>query len=145
MTSEQVFSLSGGLAMAGWILLAFGPRNLRWLKGLIRCAIPLVLSTVYAAYLFPHFSESGGGYQSLADVRQLFSFDELLLAGWIHYLAFDLLIGCFLADRMDKTGIHRLLQLPVLYLTLMFGPVGFVLVFWMECSLRFVKRRAFSA
>ena len=36
-----------------------------------------------------------GGFGSLADVATLFQKQELLLAGWIHYLAFDLFIGAW--------------------------------------------------
>ena len=42
-----------------------------------------------------HFQGAEGGFGSLADVATLFGKPELLLAGWIHYLAFDLFIGAW--------------------------------------------------
>ena len=137
MTLDQVFSITGTIAMAGWVILAVAPRRWPLLNSLPRLVLPAVLSLFYAAYIFAFFAESGGGYDSLADVRQLFTLDELLLAGWIHYLAFDLMIGAYLADRLDKVGIGRLLQLPVLAATLFFGPVGVILALCMEGSVRF--------
>jgi hypothetical protein len=52
----------------------------------------------------------------------------VLLAGWIHYLAFDLFVGRWIASEADKMGISRLIQGPILFGTFMFGPLG-LLVF----------------
>lgn len=136
MTPEQVFSITGTIAMTGWVILAMAPRRWPLLNALPRLILPAILGLFYAAYIFAFFAVSGGGYGSLAEVRQLFTVDELLLAGWIHYLAVDLMIGGYLADRLDRAGIGRLLQLPVLFATLMFGPVGVVLALCMEGAVR---------
>ena len=40
-----------------------------------------------------HRHVAGAGFNSIAQVRALFSVDRALVAGWIHYLAFDLFIG----------------------------------------------------
>ena len=75
----------------------------RWLGAVPRLAIPLLLSVLYSALMLGRiFFTAEGGFGSLADVRALFASDPLLLAGWVHYLAFDLLIGCFVAERMDR-------------------------------------------
>jgi len=50
--------------------------------------------------------------------------DELLLAGWVHYLAFDLFIGSWEVEDAAANGIPHWLLLPCLFLTLMVGPVG---------------------
>jgi len=74
-----------------------------------------------------HFSEAGGGFGSLSEVRQLFTNDMLLVAGWVHYLAFDLFIGDWTAAMMDRAYVSRIIQgfiLPVIFL---FGPAGFLL------------------
>ena len=55
--------------------------------------IPLLLSAGYLILIALHFRGAEGGFGSLADVATLFQKQELLLAGWIHYLAFDLFIG----------------------------------------------------
>jgi len=134
MSLEQVFMLVGNLAMLGWAILAFGPRHWPWLNAIPRVVLPLALSGVYAAYILPFFAASGGGYDTLAAVQQLFTIPELLLAGWVHFLAFDLMIGAYLADRLDRLQVRRLAQLPILFCTLMFGPVGVVLAFAVEAS-----------
>jgi hypothetical protein len=60
----------------------------------------------------------------------LFSSKGPLLAGWIHFLAFDLLIGRWQVDRVLAAGrplLLRVLTLFCLFATLMFGPLGLLL------------------
>jgi cytochrome bd-type quinol oxidase subunit 2 len=47
--------------------------------------------------------------------------------GWIHYLAFDLFVGTWIARNADQHNIARWLQVPILFLTLMAGPIGLLL------------------
>ena len=50
-----------------------------------------------------------------------------LTAGWVHYLAFDLFVGGWIATRAAETGMHHALLVPVLLLTFLFGPAGLLL------------------
>jgi len=68
-----------------------------------------------------------GGFDTLANVQQLFTYPEAALAGWVHYLAFDLFIGGIIAKQADEIGLSRLIQIPILLLTFMFGPFGYLL------------------
>lgn len=122
-----LFSLMNAAALGAWAILIAAPR--RWaLLGLVpRLAVPALVSVVYAALMAAHLFAAEGGFGSLAAVRTLFASDPLLVAGWGHYLAFDLIVGALLADRMDRAGIGRLLQAPVLLATFLVGPVGWLL------------------
>ena len=71
-----------------------------------------------------------GGFGSLAAVAALFSVEELLLAGWIHYLAFDLFVGAWEVRDSQARGINHLLIIPCLLATFMAGPAGLVL-YWL--------------
>ncbi len=55
--------------------------------------------------------------------------DALLLAGWIHYLAFDLFVGSWEVSDAHAQGIHHLLLVPCLLATFMVGPAGLALYF----------------
>jgi Domain of unknown function (DUF4281) len=59
-------------------------------------------------------------------VQLLFTSEWAALAGWVHYLAFDLLIGAWIARDVMSRGLSRWLLLPLLPLTFMFGPMGLV-------------------
>lgn len=114
--------------MLGWLILVFLPRRWPWLLTLPRYLIPFGLSLLYAGLAMTHFfTVEGGGYGSLAEVKALLSKDEMLLAGWVHYLAFDLFIGGWIATQADRVGLHRLVQAPILVATFLFGPIGLAL------------------
>lgn len=136
MTPEGLFALTGPLVAVGWLLLVLGPRGVGWLDAVPALVIPLGLSAVYAGLVLVHFAATGGGYGSLAEVRLLFASDWMLLAGWVHYLAFDMMVGAWLAARMDGAGIGRLVQAPILGATFLFGPVGVILALVAEGTLR---------
>jgi Domain of unknown function (DUF4281) len=108
MHPETLFNASGKLAMAGWALLVFAPRW-RWSQRIASAIIPLTLAIVYLVLIVLYFAKSPGGFGTLAQVTQLFQNPWLLLAGWIHYLAFDLFLGAWQTRQGQLLGISRLL------------------------------------
>ena len=128
MHPETLFSVSGKLAMAGWALLVFAPRW-RWSQRIASVIIPLTFAIVYLVLIVLYFAKSSGGFGTLRQVTQLFQNSWLLLAGWIHYLAFDLFLGAWQIREAQRLGIAHFLVVPCLLLTFLFGPVG-LLVFW---------------
>lgn len=66
-------------------------------------------------------------FGSLASVMELFTQENAVLAGWVHYLAFDLLVGMWMLDQNRNLGVHQLLMVPCLIGSFMFGPAGFLL------------------
>lgn len=127
ISAESLFSYAGTLTMFGWLLLIILPRW-RFSAGLISgLIIPVLLGFLYGWLIVGHIGSSDGGFGSLAEVRQLFTNEFLLLAGWIHYLAFDLFIGSWEVRDAQRHGIHHLAIIPCLLLTFMLGPVGLVL------------------
>jgi hypothetical protein len=123
MTIESVFSACNMLALAGWILLLAVPRR-GWAMTIAGTAIPLALATIYLTLFAWHARESDGGFSSLAAVARLFDNRWLLLAGWVHYLAFDLFIGAWETRDALARRVPRLLLAPCLLLTFMLGPIG---------------------
>lgn len=95
--------------------------------------IPLILSIIYAIYI--GISLYSGGmmdFGSLQSVMALFTVENAVLAGWVHYLAFDLLVGMWMLDKNKTIGIHQILMAPCLFFTFMFGPVGFLLFMFIK-------------
>ncbi len=127
MNWETAFSIASLAAMGCWAALILLPRRWPVLPMLIRLIVPLALSIAYSVLILTHFFSSKGGFDSLANVRLLFQSDAALLAGWIHYLAFDLLIGGWIAKASDELGVSRLIQAPILVATFLFGPLGWLL------------------
>jgi hypothetical protein len=129
MSLESIFSASGTLVMVGWLLLVFLPRWKYVPQLICGVIIPLLLAIVYLALIAKYFTQTEGGFGSLADVHSLFQNQGMLLAGWIHYLAFDLFIGSWEVRDARRLGIHHLLVIPCLVLTFMLGPIGLLLYF----------------
>jgi hypothetical protein len=127
MTPNQIFSIVNAMALVAWILLATLPRQ-RWVAGAATAFIvPALFAVAYIAIIVTQFGRSSGGFSSLPAVAALFSNPWLLLAGWIHYLAFDLFVGSWeVRDARDR-GIPHLAVVPCLALTFLFGPAGWLL------------------
>jgi hypothetical protein len=89
--------------------------------------VPLLFAVLYTAIAVSLVWRSPGGFSTLAAVATLFSNPWLLLAGWIHYLAFDLLVGSWELQDARERGIPHLLVVPCLALTFLFGPAGWLL------------------
>jgi hypothetical protein len=124
MIWEALFIACNTLVVAPWLALLVLPRW-RCLKQGIRFGVIVLLAAVYASLIFTYFFRAeGGGFNSLAEVRSLFASDPVLLAGWVHYLAFDLFVGLWLAERLDTQQVSRFVQAPILLATFMFGPIG---------------------
>ncbi len=137
MHPEALFSLFSTLAMLGWLILIFLPRRWEWLNRFPALWIPLFLSLGYSLLIGLHFFKAEGGFDTLANVQQLFTYPMAALAGWVHYLAFDLLIGSLIAHKADKLHISRLIQAPILLATFMFGPLGYLLFTLLRSSTKF--------
>jgi hypothetical protein len=120
---ETVFSTCGTLAMLGWLLLIVLPRW-RWTQAVSGAAVPLIIAVVYLVLIGRFMPGATGGFGSLAEVSALFSQPGLLLAGWVHYLAFDLFIGSWEVRDATRHGVPHLLVIPCLILTFLLGPIG---------------------
>lgn len=127
MTPETMFQIANMTALGGWLVLLaspFIPKLSDMVSGL---AIPVLLGAAYAGLILAFWGGAEGGFDSLDNVASLFATKELLLAGWIHYLAFDLFVGAWEVRTARAERIPFLLVVPCLLLTFLFGPVGLLL------------------
>ena len=127
MTPEGVFSAANSLTLLSWVFLLVTFRT-RWGASLVAgVLLPGLLSVLYVSLLALHWGEGAGGFSSLAGVQALFSNPWILLAGWVHYLAFDLFIGAWQVREAQRQHLPVWLVAPCLVLTFMFGPTGLLL------------------
>lgn len=137
MNAEQIFSIANSVALISWTILIIAPRWFVARRIILSGAIPLLLSAAYLVLIVLFFGSADGGFGSLADVIQLFTNEWAALAGWIHYLAFDLLVGAWAVKDARAKNISHWFVAPCLVLTFMLGPIGFLLysilrIFWAE-------------
>lgn len=123
--ANVVFSVANVLALVGWIVLAAFPRG-RSAELVTARFLPALFAVAYVAIILAVWGRTPGGFSSLDAVGQLFENPWLRLAGWLHYLAFDLLIGGVIVRDARERGIAHVWILPLLFLTFMFGPAGWL-------------------
>ena len=127
MSAEQFFTLLNAIALIAWLLLAIFPRRPLVVQTIAGTAIPAFFAAAYIAILASAWGRSEGSFSSLQGVAALFANPWLLLAGWTHYLAFDLLVGVWEVRDSSARGVPHVMVLPCLLLTFLLGPAGWLL------------------
>lgn len=135
MTPDAVFSFASTTALLAWAVLILFQRT-RWISDVATTVAVVLFASAYVVILGAQWPGSEGGFGSLEAVATLFSNRWLLLAGWVHYLAFDLLVGRWEAQDAARLGISPWLVAPILFLTFMFGPAGWLLYMAARTALR---------
>ena len=128
MTADQLFSIANPVALLGWLVLIYAIiRRNDWLRDQIAGRWwPLGFAAIYLILIVLFFGRAEGGFDSLANVQKLFTSPWAALAGWVHYLAFDLFVGAWIARQHMQAGLPRWPLIAILPLTFMFGPIGFL-------------------
>lgn len=130
LTPDFLFSLANPAALLGWSLLVLAPRWAVTRRVVLSGALPLALAATYALLIGSHYlgaHASEGGFRSLPEVAALFRNPWALLAGWVHYLCFDLCLGIWESLDARRRGVPHPLLVPCLLLTFLLGPVGLLL------------------
>ncbi|KAG8466601.1 hypothetical protein KFE25_007980 [Diacronema lutheri] len=124
----NLFAVLNNIALPAWVLLAVLPK---WRTTLSLTLVPVYVYAVSYIALMLHFlAKEGldlGAFASLDGIATAFKNDVLLLAGWLHYLAFDLLVGREIVRDAASRNVPHVLVVPCLFLTLMAGPIGWLL------------------
>ena len=131
MNWELIFAIANGFAAVAWLVLIFGPRGdavFTWLRdGAV--GLLCLLYAVLLGWLMFVMPNPGGGpdFTTLEGVGELFATKGGLTLGWIHYLAFDLFAGLWVASTGDAIRLSRIVQAPILLATFLFGPFGLLI------------------
>lgn len=135
MTWQALFATSNLWAMGAWILLIFLPRKelvltiILYLGVALLCLAYLILmGLLLSGSVDPGGTSAGhAGFSTITGIRALFATDAGVVIGWLHYLAFDLFVGLWIARDADAKSVNRFVQAPFLVATFVVGPVGLFL------------------
>ena len=136
MSPDTLFTICNNGVLPAWGLLVFAPRW-EWTQRIVHAVwIPALLGVVYVGVfaLAPPPPEEGSFF-TLEGVMTLFTQPESVLAGWVHYLAFDLFVGAWEVRDAQRRGIAHGWVVPCLGLTLMLGPSGLLAYFLVRFAL----------
>lgn len=130
---SSLFKISSYIALSGWLVLLGFPF---WQIGqmLVLSISIVLLCGIYTYLVFFGRKLDGehrvrGSFWSFKGVVALFKTPRVVLAGWVHYLAFDLMVGLYIVIDAASLGISHWMLIPCLLLTLLFGPVGLLAYF----------------
>lgn len=141
MTPSEVFSIANIMVFPMWILMIVFPKWKATRFLIDFKVIPIILSLLYAFYIISSIIEGPSmDFGSLQAVMQLFTVEDAVLGGWLHYLAFDLLVGMWMLDENKTLKIHPMIMAPCLLGAFMMGPIGFLLFMSVRA---FVKRKEY--
>lgn len=131
MSQDAVFGWINGIAIAGWLALLLGPLIPELSQRLAAVICPLLLAIGYVAVIGWSLGGGEGGgsapdFTTLDGVAAIFSTRTAVLAGWAHYLAFDLFVGAWEARDARRRGLAHAVLIPALVLTFLSGPLGFL-------------------
>jgi hypothetical protein len=127
---DLLFTLAG-FGIVGWVMLIFLPRWPLTRTMASSALVPLYLSAIYVVGVVPLLIATGPGvvldFGSAEGVVRLLADRDAALIVWIHLLTFDQAVGVFIyRDNMRHHIVPVSVQSVILFLTLMFGPAGFL-------------------
>lgn len=128
MSASDVFQIVNTIVLPAWLILIFFP-NKSWRNPVIY-TFAAAMAVVYAVYVIQGLGEFDmESFTELEGIKAMFTSDEAVLTGWVHYLVFDLLVGNFILNQSRKLKIHHFIIIPCLLLCFMFGPIGFLVYY----------------
>jgi hypothetical protein len=129
MTPANMYLMLNLGVLPFWAMLMLLPHARITEQVVHSIALPLILGVTYAWLLATALTSpapEGAGFASLDALMKTFSVEIALVAGWAHYLVFDLFVGAWQARDAQRVGLNHLLLIPCLLLTLLVGPIGLV-------------------
>ena len=130
LNPDFLFTVANQTALAGWLMLGLAPRWRGTRAAVLSGALPLLLAAAYVvliSYQTIGHPAPGAGFGSLAQVAALFRQPWALLAGWVHYLCFDLAVGAWETRDAHRRGVPHAALVPCLAATFLLGPLGLLL------------------
>jgi len=128
MTPDTIFQVCNTIALIGWLLLIIASPFSPGIDKFLISVIITLFCIVYVWLIISSFSPADlKSFGSLDGVMGLFQNKILVTAGWVHYLAFDLLTGIWIKKNSLKYGISHWIIIPCLFFTFMLGPLGLLI------------------
>jgi len=130
---ELAFTVLNTLALPWWALWLVAPRSALAQRAASHAAIFIALGLVYTVLLVTAMSGAPLSGFDFEGVRAGLTTPVGFLAGWTHYIAFDLFVGAWIVRESRRLAVEPRVYL---FFTLMAGPLGLM---------SFLVRRAFTS
>jgi hypothetical protein len=135
MIDETVFNVCNGLALIAWIGLIVFPASRFVRVSLISGGLILLFAITYLGLIIAQLPRAEGDFMSLDGVATLSQSRGMVVAGWLHYLAFDLFVGVWITLDARSRQFKHWWVVPALILTFMLGPAGLLTYYLLRSAL----------
>lgn len=142
MLYETIFNIFNSGILLFWMLLLFFPKQSITQKVIAYPWVPLVIAFGYIYFMGMTSGTFSADLTSLNGLTKMFqnANPQGVAAGWLHYLAFDFWVGCWMLKNSQEKGVKHLWMLVPMLFTFMLGPVGIIiytLVLLLQGKLKF--------
>ncbi len=127
MKTEQVFKIANIAVLPAWLLMLLAPKAAITAQIINSQVFSFGLALLYVFYLALSWGKVKANFTTLNGIGKMFTNKEALLAGWIHYLIFDLFVGAWEWRDVLQNGYPHWVLILCLPFTLMLGPFGLLL------------------
>jgi hypothetical protein len=119
--AETAFQLMNVSVLPIWAAWIAAPRSRVAARLAANAGIPLLLCALYAGLLGVLLLRGGSGGLDFEGLRAGLASPLGFLAGWAHWLAFDLFVGAWVVRESRRLSVE---PRPYLVLVLLAGPLG---------------------
>lgn len=126
--AEILFQAVNLYVLPFWLLMIVLP-HWRGTRALMRTHLILLpLPVLYVLLIAPDLPKilTALANPKLEVLAPMLGTPEAFVVAWIHFAAFDLFVGRWIYLDSRERQVHALIMAPILFLTLMLGPAGFL-------------------
>ena len=129
MTYKIIFNIYNTGILIFWLFLLVFPKSKVTQKMTDFPWIPLVIAFGYIYFLGTSDSIFSVDFSTLSGLTEMFQYSNPrgVAAGWLHYLAFDFWVGCWILRDSQKKGVKHAFIIFPMFFTFMLGPVGVII------------------
>lgn len=129
MLYKTIFNIFNSGILLFWMLLLFFPKQSITQKVIAYPWVPLVIAFGYIYFMGMTSGTFSADFTSLNGLTKMFqnANPQGVAAGWLHYLAFDFWVGCWMLKNSQEKGVKHLWMLVPMLFTFMLGPVGIII------------------
>ena len=127
---ETLFGAINVAVLPAWALLLLAPGWRHTQRVAVTVTTALIACVYVGLIVFSLVTGTGAegvDFQSVDGVAAIFSHPLGVVAGWAHYLAFDLFVGAWVVRDARARGVPHLLTVPAIVLCFLAGPAGYLL------------------
>jgi hypothetical protein len=142
MSADEIFKLCNTIALVSWLILIIATPFWKHTNKFLVGIVITLFCIIYAWLIFSNFHAADfEKFSTLDGVVSLFANKTVVVGGWVHYLAFDLMTGIWITNNAKQHGINHWIIVPALIFTFMLGPVGL----FIYLLIRFAKTKKYFA